>query len=64
MVGGSNPLLQPGAGSRWASLNAEKRLLLARLGDSIEDRLTRGQRLSAQAAALRRAIRDDRPRRA
>jgi hypothetical protein len=62
MDGGPNPLLQPGAESRWASLNAEKRRLLARPGDSLEDRLLRGQRLSAQAAALRRAIRDDRPR--
>jgi hypothetical protein len=59
---GSNHRGAAGSEARWAMLNAEKRRVLARPGDSIEDRLVRGQRLSAQAATLRRAIRHDRPR--
>jgi len=50
-------LLRPGREADWERLNAEKRDLLARDGaDTLESRLRRGQRLSAQAARLRRAI--------
>ncbi|HEV7773546.1 MAG TPA: hypothetical protein VGO48_09710 [Conexibacter sp.] len=45
----------------WQSLDAEKRRLLRPAGLSIEDKLRRGQRLSAQAAALRRGIIRDEP---
>lgn len=47
--------------SAWAQLNAEKRRLLRPTGLSIEEKLRRGQRLSAQAAALRRGIIRDEP---
>jgi hypothetical protein len=47
--------------SVWAQLNAEKRQLLTPVGASIEEKLRRGQRLSAQAAALRRGIIRDEP---
>ncbi|MBA3328104.1 MAG: hypothetical protein H0T43_07365 [Solirubrobacterales bacterium] len=41
----------------WEKINADKRALLAGDGaEPVEDRLRRGQRLSAQAARLRRAI--------
>jgi hypothetical protein len=42
--------------SAWAQLDAQQRQLLTPVGASIEEKLRRGQRLSAQAAALRRAI--------
>jgi hypothetical protein len=45
----------------WQSLDAEKRRLLRPAGLSIEEKLRRGQRLSTQAAALRRAIIHDEP---
>ncbi|HXE43925.1 MAG TPA: hypothetical protein VN635_01895 [Conexibacter sp.] len=45
----------------WQSLDAEKRRLLRPTGLSIEEKLRRGQRLSAQAAMLRRAIVRDEP---
>lgn len=46
----------------WKALDAEQRRLLRSTGMSIEEKLRRGQRLSAQAAALRRAIvRDESP---
>jgi hypothetical protein len=45
----------------WQSLDAEKRRLLRPAGLSIEEKLRRGQRLSAQAAALRRGIIRDEP---
>ncbi len=46
----------------WRSLDAEQRRLLSTTGLSIEEKLQRGQRLSSQAAALRRAIVRDEPR--
>jgi hypothetical protein len=51
------------AGDRetWQALDAEQRRLLSPVGMSIEEKLRRGQRLSAQAAALRRAIVRDEP---
>ena len=46
----------------WKALDAEQRRLLRVAGMSIEEKLRRGQRLSAQAASLRRAIvRDESP---
>ena len=46
----------------WKALDAEQRRLLSTDGLSIEEKLRRGQRLSAQAAALRRSIvRDETP---
>jgi hypothetical protein len=47
--------------SAWAQLDAQQRELLSPADASIEERLRRGQRLSAQAAALRRAIVRDEP---
>jgi len=47
--------------SRWKALDDEQRRLLSAAGMSIEEKLRRGQRLSAQAAALRRAIVRDEP---
>jgi hypothetical protein len=40
----------------WQHLNDEKRRLLATTGLTVEEKLRRGQKLSAQAAALRRSI--------
>ncbi|ADB53242.1 hypothetical protein [Conexibacter woesei] len=48
--------------AEWLRLDSEKRQLLRRRGSSVEDNLRRGQRLSAQAAALRRLIARDEPR--
>jgi hypothetical protein len=45
----------------WRRLNEEKRRLLRTTGLSVEEKLRRGQRLSAQAAALRRSIVRDEP---
>lgn len=45
----------------WEALQAEKRRLLRPTGLSIEEKLRRGQHLSAQAAALRRSIVRDEP---
>jgi hypothetical protein len=45
----------------WRRLNAEKRRLLRTTGLSVEEKLQRGQRLSAQAAAFRRSIVRDEP---
>lgn len=45
----------------WKALDAEQRRLLRPIGLSIEEKLQRGQHLSAQAAALRRAIVRDEP---
>jgi hypothetical protein len=50
-------LLRPGREAEWEQINVGKRKLLAGSGrESLEARLRRGQRLSAQAARLRRAI--------
>ena len=50
-------LLRPGREAEWEQINAGKRELLAGgPRGSVEARLRRGQRLSAQAARLRRAI--------
>lgn len=53
-----NPLLRPGSEAQWARIDADSRAAEARRGESIEQRLIRGQALSAQAAALRRAVAD------
>lgn len=46
----------------WKALDVEQRGLLRMTNMSIEEKLRRGQRLSAQAASLRRAIvRDESP---
>jgi hypothetical protein len=45
----------------WRALDAEKRSLLRTGGLSLEEKLLRGQRLSAQAAELRRSIVRDEP---
>jgi len=45
----------------WARIDAQQRRLLSVADASIEEKLRRGQRLSAQAAALRRAIIRDEP---
>jgi hypothetical protein len=45
----------------WNALEQEQRRLLSTAGMSIEEKLRRGQHLSAQAAALRRAIVHDEP---
>ncbi|MBA3306088.1 MAG: hypothetical protein H0U25_09205 [Thermoleophilaceae bacterium] len=50
-------LLRPGREAEWEQIDARKRELLASgTRDSLEGRLRRGQRLSAQAARLRRAV--------
>ena len=50
-------LLEPGHEAEWDRLGAEKRALLTPRPDTpIGELLRRGQRLSAQAARLRRAI--------
>jgi len=50
-------LLRPEREAEWEQINAAKReLLAAGPRGSLEARLRRGQRLSAQAARLRRAI--------
>ncbi len=45
----------------WRALDAEKRRLLTPSGATLEEKLRRGQHLSAQAAALRRSIVRDEP---
>jgi len=46
--------------SAWERLGGEKRVARQRLGStSVEDLLCAGQRLSAQAAALRRSVSHD-----
>jgi hypothetical protein len=53
----SHTLLEPGHRAAWARLNTEKRQLLTPPPDTpIGELLRRGQRLSAQAAGLLRAI--------
>lgn len=64
MTQAGNPLLRPGVNTAWASIEAEQRQALGRPGDTVEQRLMRGQRLSVQAARLRRSVRDERPARA
>lgn len=62
--GNGNPLLRPGSEARWAEIHAGDRASQGGLDQTVEQRLMRGQRLSAQAAALRRAVSDarsDRP---
>lgn len=50
-------LLEPGHGAEWKQLNAEKRKFLTPPSDTpLEELLRRGQHLSAQAAALLRAV--------
>ncbi len=50
-------LLRPEREAEWEQINAAKRNLLAGgKPEPLEARLRRGQRLSAQAARLRRAI--------
>jgi len=61
MAQAGNPLLRPGASAEWARIDAEERQALARPLDTVERRLMRGQRLSAQAARLRRSVRDRGP---
>jgi hypothetical protein len=61
MTAGGNPLLRPGSAAEWARVEAELKHPAERLDETIAERLVRGQRLSAQAAALRRSVRDDRP---
>jgi hypothetical protein len=56
---GGNPLLRPGAQAAWAAIEAEQRKALARPRETVEQRLIRGQRLSVQAARLRRSVRYD-----
>jgi len=51
-----NRLLLPGSALRWAQIRSGERDAHATDTRSLEDRLRRGQRLSAQAAALRRAV--------
>lgn len=51
-----NRLLLPGAVVRWARIEAAGEDARLTSTQSLEDRLRRGQRLSAQAAALRRAV--------
>ena len=49
--------LEPGHEAEWERLGAEKNALLAPSPDTpVEELLRRGQRLSAQAARLLRAI--------
>jgi hypothetical protein len=55
----ANPLLRPGAQPAWAAIEAKQRKRLERPGETVEQRLIRGQCLSAQAARLRRSLRDD-----
>ncbi len=58
-------LLESGHEAEWAALNEEKRRALTPPPDTpISEMLGRGQRLSAQAAALLRAVEraDGRPR--
>lgn len=51
------PLLAAGSAAAWRRIDTEQRVLLAGATQgTVEDRLRRGQRLSAQAARLRRAI--------
>jgi hypothetical protein len=57
----TNSLLAAGNEAQWARLADEKRTLRHRAGQTVEERLLRGQRLSAQAAALRRAVERDEP---
>jgi hypothetical protein len=53
----SHTLLEPGHEDEWGRLNEEKRRVLAPAHDtSVGELLRRGQRLSAQAAALLRAV--------
>lgn len=57
--GRHNSLLQPGSEQAWARIEADERHAPARPADTVEQRLVRGQRLSAQAALLRRSVRDE-----
>lgn len=57
MAARPNPLLAPGAEAAWARIDAAVRRGAIGGRDTIEQRLIRGQRLSAQAARLRRAVR-------
>jgi hypothetical protein len=53
----SHTLLEPGHEAEWDRLGTEKRALLTPDADTpIGDLLRRGQRLSAQAARLMRAV--------
>lgn len=52
-----NTLLEPGHEAEWKRLDAEKRRYLTPSpGTPLEELLRRGQHLSAQAAALLRAV--------
>jgi hypothetical protein len=56
------PLLAAGSAPAWERIEREqRRLQVAAARGSVEERLRRGQRLSAQAARLRRAIIRDEP---
>jgi hypothetical protein len=59
MAARPNPLLRLGAEAEWARIEKQERRLPASRRESIEQRLMRGQRLSAQAARLRRSVRHD-----
>jgi hypothetical protein len=55
--GSGRTLLEPGHEAEWKRLNEEKHRLLAPAADaSVAELLALGQRLSAQAAALLRAV--------
>jgi hypothetical protein len=55
-------LLAAGSAPAWERIEGEqRRLAVTAAGGSVEERLRRGQRLSAQAARLRRAIVRDEP---
>jgi hypothetical protein len=53
---GSRSLLSAGRKADWDGMDTEQRALLSTARLSVEERLRRGQRLSAQAARLRRGI--------
>lgn len=62
MSTGLSSLLRPDADAAWSAVAERERAgdARGRQSASLEDRLRRGQRLSAEAAALRRAVRGGR----
>lgn len=60
MAARPNPLLRPGSESAWRSIAEDAAAERIERDESVAERLVRGQRLSAEAAALRRSIRDER----
>ncbi len=59
MAGAANPLLRLGATAAWARIEAEQRAALSRPQDTSNSGSRAGSALSAQAAMLRRSVRDD-----